>query len=268
MRIARPRDTIRWERPDAMCLHADGRAQETEQPALQEPSPQPGGGALKLRDLTFAYPGSPEPVVRVRAFSMDPGEQVVVTGSSGKGKSTLLHLVAGLMKPSSGEVIVAGAALGSMHGSQLDRFRGRHIGMVFQTFQLLHGFSALENVLAALMFSDLPKGQHRARGLELLERLGLDRPDAPADQLSVGQQQRVAVARAVACRPTLVLADEPTASLDEDNAGEAVRLLKDACRENGAALMCVTHDRSLIPVFDRHESLDTLGVVRPETAGA
>jgi ABC-type lipoprotein export system ATPase subunit len=227
--------------------------------ALQDPSSIPGGGALRLRDLTFAYPGSPEATVRVCSFEMAPGEQVVVTGSSGTGKSTLLHLVAGLMKPTAGEVVVAGLALGSMGGSTLDRFRGRHIGMVFQTFQLLHGFSALENVLAALMFSDLPKGEHRARGLALLERLGLDRPHAPAEQLSVGQQQRVAVARAVACKPTLVLADEPTASLDEANANEAVRLLKEACRENGAALLCVTHDRSLIPQFDRHESLDTLG---------
>ena len=191
----------------------------------------------------------------------------MVTGSSGTGKSTLLHLVAGLMKPDLGEVIVADAALGAMRGSELDRFRGRHIGMVFQTFQLLHGFSALENVLAALMFSDLPKSQHKARASALLERLGLDRPHATPEELSVGQQQRVAVARAVACRPTLVLADEPTASLDEGNAGEAVRLLKEACAENGAALMCVTHDRSLIPVFDRHESLGTRGEMSGRPAG-
>lgn len=231
------------------------------------PSSGPGGGALRLRDVTYSYPGASDPTVRVRDFRLGVGEQVVVTGSSGGGKSTLLHLVAGLMKPDQGEVVIADAALGSMKGSELDRFRGRHVGMVFQTFQLLHGFTALENVLAALMFSDLPKSQHKARGLALLERLGLDRPHAPAEELSVGQQQRVAVARAVACRPTLVLADEPTASLDEDNAMEAVRLIKEACAENGAALMCVTHDRSLIPLFERHEALDTLGAPKPETAG-
>ncbi|MEM9372584.1 MAG: ATP-binding cassette domain-containing protein [Planctomycetota bacterium] len=235
---------------------------------MQEPSSTAGGGALRIRDLIFAYPGASEPTVRVRDFRLGTAEQVVVTGSSGRGKSTLLHLVAGLMRPGSGEVVVADAALGAMKGSELDRFRGRHIGMVFQTFQLLHGFTALENVQAALMFSDLPRSQHKDRGLALLERLGLDRPHAPAEELSVGQQQRVAVARAVACRPTLVLADEPTASLDEDNAAEAVRLLKEACTENGAALMCVTHDRSLIPVFDRHESLDTLGQKQTEVAGA
>ncbi|MFK7883598.1 MAG: ABC transporter ATP-binding protein [Phycisphaerales bacterium] len=217
------------------------------------------GDALRIRDLAFSYSGSADALLRVRDFRLASGEQAVVTGSSGGGKSTLLHLVAGLMQPDNGDVIIAGQGLRLLKGSALDRFRGRHIGMVFQTFQLLHGFSALENVLAALMFSDLPKSEHRSHGLALLERLGLDRPHALVEQLSVGQQQRVAVARAVACRPTLVLADEPTASLDEENAGEAVRLLKEACQESGAALMCVTHDRSLIPQFDRHEALDSIG---------
>lgn len=215
--------------------------------------------ALRIQGLRFAYPGSGGDLLSVGSYTLAPGEQVVVTGSSGGGKSTLLHLVAGLMEPSSGDVFIAGERLGGLRGSALDRFRGRHIGMVFQTFQLLHGFSALENVMAALMFSDIPKAEHRARGLALLERLGIERPHAPGEELSVGQQQRVAVARAVACRPTLVLADEPTASLDHENAAEAVRLLKEACRESGAALLCVTHDRTLIGEFERHDELATMG---------
>lgn len=214
--------------------------------------------ALRLHDLVFTYPGASRPVVRVGDLTLARGEQAVVTGSSGRGKSTLLHLIAGLMEPDSGDVIVAGTPMRSLRGSARDTFRGRQIGMVFQTFHLLHGFTAVENVLAALMFSTLPKPEHKARALGLLERLGIDRPYAPADELSVGQQQRVAVARAVACRPALVLADEPTASLDPENAAEAVRLLQETCRESGSALVCVTHDRSLVPMFDRHESLDRL----------
>ncbi|MCH8509376.1 MAG: ABC transporter ATP-binding protein [Phycisphaerales bacterium] len=205
--------------------------------------------------------------MRLRRLELASGEQVVLTGSSGSGKSTLLHLIAGLMDPDMGEIRIAGTAMGSLRGSARDRFRGRQIGMVFQTFHLLHGFSALENVLAAMMFSDLPKGEHRGRAVGLLERLGIERVHAPAEELSVGQQQRVAVARALACRPTLVLADEPTASLDPENAAEAVGLLKEACRESGAALLCVTHDPSLVGSFDRHETLEALSRM-PAGAGA
>lgn len=229
--------------------------------------PATTGPALSVRDLVFAYPGSREPTVRLRRLELAPGEQVVLTGSSGSGKSTLLHLIAGLMDPDMGEVRVAGTAIGSLTGSARDRFRGRHVGMVFQTFHLLHGFSALENVLAALMFSDLPRSEHKARAAALLERLGIERVHAPAEELSVGQQQRVAVARALACRPALVLADEPTASLDPENAAEAVGLLKEACRESGAALLCVTHDPSLVGSFDRHETLEALAAM-PAGAGA
>ncbi len=223
------------------------------------------GDALSVRDLVFAYPGAAEPTVRVRRLDVARGEQVVLTGSSGSGKSTLLHLIAGLMEPSLGEVVIDGTPMRSLTGSARDRFRGRHIGMVFQTFHLLHGFSAMENVLAAMMFSDLPRGEHRGRAGELLRRLGIERTGALAEELSVGQQQRVAVARALACRPTLVLADEPTASLDPENAAEAVGLLREACREHDAALVCVTHDPSLTGLFDRHE---TLGALAPTPAAA
>lgn len=225
------------------------------------------GPALAVRDLVFSYPGSREPTIRIRRLDLGPGEQVVLTGSSGSGKSTLLHLIAGLMDPDMGEVRVAGTAIGSLAGSARDRFRGRQLGMVFQTFHLLHGFSAMENVLAALMFSDTPRAEHKARAGALLERLGIERVHAPAEELSVGQQQRVAVARALACRPALVLADEPTASLDPENAAEAVGLLKEACRESGAALLCVTHDPTLVGSFDRHETLEALAAT-PAGAGA
>ena len=197
----------------------------------------------------------------MRHFTALKGEQIVLTGQSGSGKSTLLHLIAGLMNPTSGQVQIAGTRIGDLSGSQRDRFRGQHIGMIFQTFQLLHGFRVIENVLAALMFSDLPRKEHRQRAIELLELLGINTPDARIEELSVGQQQRVAVARALACKPTVVLADEPTAALDPEFANAAMDLLQSSCRATGSALICVTHDHSLISRFDRHDRLEDLSMV-------
>lgn len=215
-------------------------------------SPAP---VLEIRGLAHRYrPGDPA-VLRMDRLCVDPGEQVVITGASGSGKSTLLHLSAGLMEPSEGAVSIDGVDLHTLRAGVRDRFRGRRIGMVFQTFHLLHGFSAKENILAALMFSELPKGMHSKRADELLGTLGIERPNARIDTLSIGQQQRVAVARAVACSPTLVLADEPTASLDPEHADAAIGLLQNACRACGAALVCVTHDRSIVDRFDRHLDL-------------
>jgi putative ABC transport system ATP-binding protein len=153
----------------------------------------------------------------------------------------------------------------ALKGAARDRFRGRSVGMVFQTFNLLHGFSAIENVMVAMLMSDTPKADWRPRAEALLGSLGIERLDAPVEELSVGQQQRVAVARALACRPTLVLADEPTASLDPENAANAVAVLRAACREQGAALLVVSHDPSLEQHFARKERLDAL-VSKPQSA--
>lgn len=207
--------------------------------------------ALDISRLRFRYPGS-EPaghwIVDVASITLEPGEQLLLRGGSGVGKSTLLHLIAGLIDPDEGDVRVAGTSIHSLRGPRRDHFRGRRIGMIFQTFNLLHGFTALENVMMAMKFSDIPRVEHRKRAAELLSRLGIERLHALPETLSVGQQQRVAVARAVACRPVLVLADEPTASLDPDNADAAVDLIRHACREHNAALLCVSHD----PAIGRH----------------
>lgn len=216
---------------------------------------------LKIDSLMYQYPGAQSPAASISHFAALKGEQIVLTGQSGSGKSTLLHLIAGLMNPTSGEVQIAGTRIGDFSGSQRDRFRGQHIGMIFQTFQLLHGFRVIENILAALMFSDLPRKEHRKRAIELLELLGINTPDARIEELSVGQQQRVAVARALACKPTVVLADEPTAALDPEYANAAMDLLQSSCRATGSALICVTHDHSLISRFDRHDRLEDLSMV-------
>lgn len=213
--------------------------------------------ALDITDLRFSHANTEgkQFTLSLDAFRLDPGEQALMVGSSGSGKSTLLQLTAGLIDPDSGTIKVAGSDIHAMDGAARDRHRGRTIGMIFQTFNLLDGFSARENVLTALMFSDLPTREHAGRADELLSHLGIDRPDATPDRLSVGQQQRVAVARALACRPSLVLADEPTASLDPDNAARAVSLIRDSCEREGAALLLTSHDPSLRAEFERIEEL-------------
>lgn len=225
----------------------------------------PSTPALDISGLRFTYPGAhhaAKPVVDVAALAIAPGEMVLLTGGSGSGKSTLLQLIAGLLDPDSGRVLVGGTNIHELHGPQRDRFRGERVGMIFQTFNLLHGFSALENVMAALMFSAIPSRTHRDLALAALARLGIERIDAPVQTLSVGQQQRVAVARAIVCGPVLVLADEPTASLDPENAAGAMDLIQSvvsgATGEVKPALLCVSHDPAMVTRFPRVERLHEL----------
>lgn len=217
--------------------------------------------ALAIRGLKFRYHEGGDWIVNVASLDLARGEPLLLTGGSGRGKSTLLYLVAGLMDPTAGTIRVAGEDPATMHGAKRDLFRGRHVGMIFQTFNLLHGFSAVENVMAAMMFSEIPRREHRPKAEALLRHLGIDRVDAEPERLSVGQQQRIAVARAVACDPVLVLADEPTASLDPDNAAAAMDLIQSICREKNAALLCVSHDPAMAGRFERRASLVEL---RPE----
>lgn len=220
--------------------------------------------ALSIRGLRFRYGRAPVPspadggalagaagwIVDLPALTLEPGAQMLLVGRSGCGKSTLLQLVAGLLDPVEGEVSVAGQRVHALGGGARDRWRGRNIGMIFQTFQLLPGFTALESVMMALHFAgEAPKAQ-RERASSLLRELGIERLDAPCEELSVGQQQRVAVARAVACRPALVLADEPTASLDPETADTAMDLVQETCRRSGAALLCTSHDPRMERRFD------------------
>lgn len=220
--------------------------------------------ALEIARLHFRYPdrgaGKQGFELQLPSLTLRRGEELLLVGRSGCGKSTLLQLIAGLIDPTSGTVQIGAQDMHALKGAARDRFRGRSIGMVFQTFNLLQGFSALENVLAALLMSDLVSAESCARAETLLRSLGIERLDARVEELSVGQQQRVAVARALACQPTLVLADEPTASLDPENALNAVRVLRDACREQGAALLVVSHDPSLAQHFERRQILEALTV--------
>ncbi len=214
--------------------------------------------AIEIDSLQFSYRDGFS--LAVPAFRLGESEQVLLAGTSGCGKSTLLHLIAGLEDGSRGSISIAGTGIGSMRGAARDAFRGRTIGMVFQTHHLLPGFSARENLVIAMMSSAIPQAQRGPRADELLGAVGLspaDR-DRPADRLSVGQQQRVAVARAVAAKPALVLADEPTASLDPENADNAIALLRETCQAAGAALLCTSHDPAMRPRFDRVVELSSI----------
>ena len=214
--------------------------------------------ALQLRNVakTYRIPGeSPLTVLDVPTFEMAAGEQVALVGGSGLGKTTLLNVVAGITPCDAGEVLIGGTDITKLPEAARDRFRAERIGIVFQNFNLLPAFTALENVLLGMAFSGRAD---RSRARELLDAVGLsDRLHHQPGRLSVGQQQRVAVARALANSPRLMLADEPTASVDLANQDRIVDLLRTQCRDNGVALLCVTHDPSVAAQFDRTIELET-----------
>ncbi len=202
-------------------------------------------------------------VVDVAHFTLAAGAQAALKGESGSGKTTLLHLIAGILAADSGRVVVGGSEMTALSEAKRDRLRAEKLGYIFQTFNLLQGYTVLENVLLGMSFG--PRGADRAQARSLLKRVGLShRLDHFPRQLSTGQQQRVAVARALAHRPALVLADEPTGNLDRHHATEALALIREICRENGAALLLVSHDEQVLAQFD--EVID-LAVINHATGG-
>jgi len=216
-----------------------------------------------LRKSYVSPDGATTPVIDIESFAMAAGEQVALEGESGSGKTTFLHLIAGIVKADSGSIVVAGDDITAMREAARDRARALHLGYVFQTFNLLDGYTALENVMLGMMFGP---GADRAKARSLLERVGMaDRMHYKPRQLSVGQQQRVAVARALANQPRLVLADEPTGNLDRIRAAEALALIREVCREQDAALLLVSHDRAVLESFERRESLSELNRVGSAT---
>ena len=200
-----------------------------------------------LKKSFTAPDGSPHLVIDAPRFSLEPEAQIALSGESGLGKTTLLHLIAGILKPDAGSIRLDGAEISSLSESARDRLRATLIGYIFQTFNLLPAFTCLENVLVAMSFGI---GPDRDRAKALLDRVGLGgRLNHHPRQLSTGQQQRVAVARALANKPRLVLADEPTGNLDHANAFEVLRLIRETCVENKAALLLVSHDREALAGF-------------------
>jgi putative ABC transport system ATP-binding protein len=214
---------------------------------------------LELRNLLKTYrspEGEQQTVLDVPAFELHQEEQVGIAGTSGSGKTTFLNVIAGILRPDGGQVVFDGVDLATLSEGRRDALRARSMGYVFQTFNLLEGYSALENVLLGMLFGP---GADRAFARELLEDLGLGhRLNHRPSQLSIGQQQRVALARALANRPRLVLADEPTGNLDPQHAAEALAMLRELCRKQGAALLLVSHDQTVLSGFDRVETFTEL----------
>jgi putative ABC transport system ATP-binding protein len=206
---------------------------------------------------SYAVPeGTRVEVVNVREFSLAARAQVALRGESGSGKTTFLHLLAGILAPDGGSVRIDGRDMAALGEAGRDRLRAETLGYIFQTFNLLQGHTALENVEMGMAFG---RGVDRAYAETLLRRVGLgDRLRHFPRQLSTGQQQRVAVARALANHPKLVLADEPTGNLDRRNAREALALIREICRESGAALLLVSHDEGVLEQFEHVQDFSEL----------
>lgn len=208
---------------------------------------------VRTIDLRKTYESEGVPVRALRGVTMtiEQGEFVAIMGSSGCGKSTLLNLIAGLDKPSDGDIILAGDPLADKDENALARMRRQHVGIVFQFFNLLEGMTVLENVTLPAVIAGTKRKQAETRARDLLDLLGLgDKAKAAPGVLSGGQRQRLAIARALANSPTLLLADEPTGSLDSAGGAEVLELFK-RLHKDGQTIMLVTHDATVASAADR-----------------
>lgn len=196
--------------------------------------------AIEVTELRFDH--GERTIVDISRCQLAVGQSMAVIGPSGCGKTTFLHLLAGLIRPRSGVIRILDRNLSQLRGSDLDRFRGRHLGLVFQRLHLLPALTVHENVLLAQRLARVPVDPTRVEALfDRLNLTGLER-HRPS-MLSQGQAQRVAIARALAHRPALLMADEPTSALDDRHAEQAITLLRESARAAGAALLVVTHDQ-------------------------
>ncbi len=218
-----------------------------------------GAEVISLRDVRFRWPGQQSDTVAIDELRLETGQHLFVRGASGSGKTTLLNLLCGIHKPSSGTVSLLGTDLATLSASRRDQFRADHIGVVFQQFNLLPYLTTLENVTLACSFSNRKKGRAakaadlKESARELLSALNLT-PElhrAPVSKLSVGQQQRVAVARALIGGPEILIADEPTSALDADNRDRFMELLFQESEARGCTLVFVSHDPQIADHFER-----------------
>jgi ABC-type lipoprotein export system ATPase subunit len=189
-------------------------------------------------------------IVDVDELNISTGEKIAIVGASGSGKTTLLNLLSGLVVPDQGQIVIDGQDIAALSESMRDRFRANNIGYLFQNFHLLDGYSALENVELGMLFAS--GAVKRQQATEQLTRLGLrERLHHQPSELSIGQQARVALARATVNNPKIILADEPTGALDSESAREALDLLFEQSASHNSTLICVTHDKSVAANFDR-----------------
>lgn len=206
---------------------------------------------LDMRSVTVTFPGLPAPVLSIDALTLRAGEHLVITGASGSGKSTFVNVVSGLERLSSGSVHWGGTALETLSESRRDRWRGQTIGLVMQEFHLFEGLSALDNALLPARLSRATDAETIKRARDLLDIVGLARPDQPVETMSRGEMQRVAVARALVRRPGVIIADEPTASLDAESGSQVADLILSLAEREKSTLIVVSHDKTLIDRFER-----------------
>lgn len=229
-------------------------------------------GALTLGDVAFSWQGTPAFRIEVPALSFGAGERVVLLGESGSGKTTLLNLICGLLAPDRGRIALDGTDLTTIRGGARERFRADHIGVIFQQFNLLPFASPLDNILLSLRFSRARRqriADPTGEALRLTDALGLPEAliaKARAAELSVGQQQRVAIARALIGRPALIVADEPTSSLDAAAQMAFLDLLFGQVEAAQSSLLMVTHDARLADRFDRVLHLPDIALVTREAS--
>jgi ABC-type lipoprotein export system ATPase subunit len=223
---------------------------------------------LEVKDLKVTYTrpnGNPFTVIHIPEFDIKEGEQMALKGRSGSGKTSLLNAISGILGLYEGSVLLLGKELKNLKEAERDTFRGKNIGFIFQTFHLLQGFTALQNVVLGSVFAGNPDEETSVtlqRARELLKRVGLsDREHHHPRMMSSGEQQRVAIARALINKPKLILADEPTGSLDEKNGGEVIDLIKELCSASGASLLLATHDPVVMGGFARVVDLKELNRV-------
>ncbi|MEQ9317025.1 MAG: ABC transporter ATP-binding protein [Henriciella sp.] len=222
---------------------------------------------IKISDLRFAWPGASAPLLDIPAFELGAGERLFLRGPSGSGKSTLLGLIAGVLAPQAGSISVLGEDMADLSGAARDRLRADHLGVIFQMFNLVPYLSVMQNVTLPCRFSAARRKAADANGTpadearRLLGRLGLSDEKLlarPVTELSVGQQQRVAVARALIGGPEILIADEPTSALDADARDRFIELLSEEAARSGASLLFVSHDAALAGHFDRSIDLAQL----------
>ena len=227
---------------------------------------------LSLHDLIFRWPGQPKACLDIADFAVGADEQVFIHGESGSGKSTLLNLIAGVLTPQQGNIIALEQPLSALSAATRDRFRVDHIGLIFQQFNLIPYLSVLDNVLLPCRFSarrNQRAGNAKHAATTLLQHLDLDAAlwQRPATQLSVGQQQRVAAARALIGRPEIIIADEPTSALDAMRQSAFLDLLRRECKAANSALLFVSHDLRLAEHFDRSLSIREISPPPPPGEG-
>lgn len=223
---------------------------------------------LFINQLQVRFNGSAQAALNIPQLVVSSGALVAVTGASGSGKTTLVNAISGLERSDSGKIFWNGKDIGRMSERQRDRWRAHHIGLVMQDFHLYPGLSALDNVLlpAQFYYWRLPASL-KARAAELLEQVGIQQHKQVVDTLSRGEKQRVAIARALLNKPEIVIADEPTASLDANNGLEVIRLLTQFAKRSKATLICITHDPRLSDEMRRRITLENGRPVKDITTG-